>query len=315
MSAKMNWDRVKKENQARRNGSEWPEPVFNLKPGIKSKPSSTKKAAPARIRFGRVLIPGCTCEKAVGFIGLHKKKCPLSKGNLSQSDSHAKTGPTLRQFAECIQKVGQLAAVQDFLSSLRKKVDEDRTTSKADRVTARELIRTLQNDLATNPIKEPEEGHRMNSSNNASLKGLLEARLHLYMRSENQSAIRSLESIAHDLKLPSYRLQCSPSTKESDLWGYRDGNGKSHTTILCKAFTQGGIFCIESLEKAQSGMQFWLKSGLDGSVSVTGNPTMKRHPDFVMVLTSPVPLRDLWSGQVDHSFIDRLSYLDVEIDH
>lgn len=46
-------------------------------------------------------------------------------------------------------------------------------------------------------------------------------------------------------------------------------------------------------------------------MSVAGNLSMKRHPDFVMVLTSPVPVRDLWSGQVDGAFLDRLSYLDA----
>jgi hypothetical protein len=152
MAGKMNWDRVRKENQSRRQGSEWIGPALELKRDSGSKPSPTKKAAPARIHFGRVSMPGCTCKKTVGFIGLHKKKCPLGKGNQPQSLLPAKPGPTLRQFAECIQKVGQLAAVQDFLSSLQKKVNEDRTTSKADRVTARELIRVLQHDLATNPI-------------------------------------------------------------------------------------------------------------------------------------------------------------------
>ena len=154
----------------------------------------------------------------------------------------------------------------------------------------------------------------MNSSHEAELKGWLQTRLHLYLRAENQSAINSVESVAKNLKLPLYRLQCFPSMKESDLWGSVDENGKIRASMASKAFTQGGVFCIENIENAPADLQFWLKSGLDGAVSVAGNPSMKRHPDFVIVLTSPVPLRELWSGQVDQAFIDHFSYLDVEVD-
>jgi hypothetical protein len=311
----MNWDRVRKENQSRRSGTEWiGSETLGLTTGAPLKPPRIRKADVGRTYFYKDIMPGCTCRKAVGFIGLHRKKCPLSKGHQPQSTLPAKSGPTLKQFADCIKRVGQLPATQNFLSILQKGVERDPKISKTDRQTAQQLIRALQEGLTNNLINKPEEGHRMNSSKNTSLKGLVEARLHLYLRAENQSAIKSLESITHDLKLPSYRLQCSPSMQESDLWGYRDENGKFHTTILSKAFTQGGIFCIERVEMATPDLQFWLKSGLDGAVSVAGNPSMKRHPDFLMVLTSPVPLRELWSGQVDHAFIDQLSYLDVEID-
>lgn len=314
MAGKMNWDRVRKENQARRNGSEWPEPALELRPRVKSKPSPTKKIVSSRIPLGRVSMPGCTCKKAVGFTGLHKKKCPLNKSKQPQSDLHTESGPTLRQFAECIKKVGQLPATQNFLSILQKDLERDPKITKADRQTAQQLIRALQEGLTNNLIGKPEEGHGMKSSIEASLKSIVKARLHLYLRDGNSGAIQCLESVANDLKLPSYRFQCSPLMKESDLWGYRDGNGKFHTTILSKAFAQGGIFCIESIERAPADIQFWLKSGLDRAVSVAGNPSMKRHPDFVMVLTSPVPLRELWSGQADHAFISDLSYLDVKID-
>jgi hypothetical protein len=254
---------------------------------------------------------GCTCKKAVGFIGLHKKKCPLSKNNQPQSDLHAESGPTLRQFAECVKKVGQLSAVKNFLSFLQKEVDRDRKVGTVDRENAQQLIRTLQNELTNNPMRKPEDSHRMNSSHEAELKGWLQTRLHLYLRAENQSAIKSVEFVAKNLKLPLYRLQCFPSMKESDLWGSVDENGKIHASMASKAFTQGGIFCIENIENAPADLQFWLKSGLDGSVCVAGIASLKRHPDFVMVLTSPVPVRELWSGQVDDAFLTRLVYLDA----
>ena len=73
MSGKMNWDRVRKENQIFHHGSAW---VEITDPPLRSKGQS-KATRP--IAIGRKM-PGCTCGKTVGFVGLHKKKCPLAGG-------------------------------------------------------------------------------------------------------------------------------------------------------------------------------------------------------------------------------------------
>ena len=121
--ARMNWDRVRKESQARRSGSEW---VGSDGPGLgptaESKPPSIRKASFGRSPLGR--IPGCACKKTVGFVGQHKKFCPLRKNH--GPDVHPRTDPdrALGGYPECIKK--QLSAVSDFISSLQSQVNADR---------------------------------------------------------------------------------------------------------------------------------------------------------------------------------------------
>jgi hypothetical protein len=81
-------------------------------------------------------------------------------------------------------------------------------------------------------------------------------------------------------------------------------------TAMREAFTNDGIFCVESIEKAPFNFQFWLKDWLT-SASVGTNSTVKRHPDFAIVVTSPTPMCDLCSGRVDPAFVDCLAYLDM----
>lgn len=75
MCAKMNWDRVRRENRVLQHGSAW------IESGKVSDPPPTKSNAKKRaspIHVGPPM-PGCICGKKVGFTGAHKKECPLSR--------------------------------------------------------------------------------------------------------------------------------------------------------------------------------------------------------------------------------------------
>jgi hypothetical protein len=84
--AKMNWDRVKKESQERRSGAEW---IGTDGPGLEPRGESKrpKRPSPKPPLLIRPIVqgstpggmPGCVCKKAVGFVGLHRKSCPLRK--------------------------------------------------------------------------------------------------------------------------------------------------------------------------------------------------------------------------------------------
>ena len=75
MCAKMNWDRVRRENRILQHGSAWIEfGKVSDPPPIKS--GAKKRANP--IYVGPPM-PGCICGKKVGFTGTHKKRCPLSR--------------------------------------------------------------------------------------------------------------------------------------------------------------------------------------------------------------------------------------------
>lgn len=142
--ARMNWDRVRKESQARRSGSEW---VGSDGPGLgptaESKPPSIRKASLGRSPLGR--IPGCACKKPVGFVGQHRKFCPLRKNHVP--DVHPRTDPdrALGGYPECIKK--QLSAVSDFISSLQSQVNADHRAAESHQENIRRLIQVLQDEL------------------------------------------------------------------------------------------------------------------------------------------------------------------------
>src|SRR5712675_1310010 len=99
MSAKMNWDRVRKENQTKRSGSAWiglDAMGSTLSKTIK--PSGKKKSPKKKHPVGWSRMPGCTCGKAIGFGGSHKKKCSQSIN--PRADSNSNQNP----FTECIKK-------------------------------------------------------------------------------------------------------------------------------------------------------------------------------------------------------------------
>jgi len=85
VSGRMDWDRVRKENLSMRKGSEWvdPEPPPATNPGENRENSKQKSTNALSGPIGKAIyvppsLKGCRCGKRVGFIGAHKKRCPLS---------------------------------------------------------------------------------------------------------------------------------------------------------------------------------------------------------------------------------------------
>jgi hypothetical protein len=140
MSAKMNWDRVRKETQTRRSGSEWisADPV-GATPGKEIKSSRQRQYVQTSQRSGRSRMPGCSCGKVIGFRGSHKKRCPLSKSLNLRINSNSNRN----SFSECIRKAGKLPSTREFLSSLQTAIELARSFSEHDRQGALKLIRAL----------------------------------------------------------------------------------------------------------------------------------------------------------------------------
>jgi hypothetical protein len=67
---KMNWERVHKEDLARKHGSEW----AGQEQSVSSKAGKKSRTKP---RPHGTIINGCTCRKHVGFVGEHQRSCPL----------------------------------------------------------------------------------------------------------------------------------------------------------------------------------------------------------------------------------------------
>lgn len=86
MSGKMKWDRVRIENRAYRQGSEWIDSasqVFTSSGQLTPHPTITKKP----------VLQVCKCGKPFGFGGMHKQKCPLA----SKINAPAKAATTTKK--------------------------------------------------------------------------------------------------------------------------------------------------------------------------------------------------------------------------
>jgi len=102
MCAKMNWDRVRRENRISQHGSAW---IGSEKVSVPPPTKSNAKKTANPIYVSRPM-PGCICGKKVGFTGAHKKKCPLSRsatratvGDSSLSELKARIAQLERQIA------------------------------------------------------------------------------------------------------------------------------------------------------------------------------------------------------------------------
>lgn len=310
----MNWDRVRKESQSMRSGIAWigPDGTESI-PGPDPKQTSARRTVLKKTAHSRITMQGCTCNKVVGFRGDHKHTCPLrhKRGDLPRLLNDAR--PTLEHFAESMRKVDQHGLLSSFLSSVHKHIESNRTASEQDRKEAQKLIQFFQDKLIGPRRPKSEMNSKMDPSFQAKLTALLQLGEHLYLRAENKDAVHALQSAATELGLKLYQFQCSLRTKETDLSGFPGPQKDFRPTAMREAFANGGIFCIESIEKASSNLQFWLKGWLNAA-SLGMNSTIKKHPDFTIVVTSPTPMRQLWSGQIDPAFMDCLAYLDMKSD-
>jgi hypothetical protein len=162
--------------------------------------------------------------------------------------------------------------------------------------------------LDNKPAQKPESNARKTLPGEQALREFMERRLDVYLCGNDGVAMAAVDTIAKGLNLNSYRFQCSSATKEWELRGHFDKEGNYHPTLFSKAFSTGGVFCIHRVERAPDDLQSWIKSCFDGRM-VVGNRDLKRHMDFVLVLTSSVGARQLWSGNIDSAFLDHFSYL------
>lgn len=128
------------------------------------------------------------------------------------------------------------------------------------------------------------------------LLSLIRTGVDVYLHAKHRSAIRLVESVAGQLNVKVHRFRYSKSTP------------RPYSLTFQKAFTEGGIFCIEQMEIAPKSWQLWLKSALDNSSS-----NSKRHTNFALIVVAGRSPRDLWNGQIDAAFLDRLVYLKASV--
>jgi hypothetical protein len=151
MSAKMNWDRVRKESQARRSGSAWiGSDAVGPTAGEETKSSRRRESSGSQSSL-RPKISGCICGKVIGFTGSHKKKCPLSNSSYLRTPSNSSLKPS----SEWIKKAKKVTPAEQFIASLQTAVALARGIPVKDRQRALKLIRTLLDSLEDTAVQEP----------------------------------------------------------------------------------------------------------------------------------------------------------------
>ena len=154
MSAKMNWDRVRKESQARRSGSAWIGSDASSPTEGKETKSSRKRASAGSRSSVLPKISGCICGKVLGFTGSHKKKCPLSNSSYLRTSSISSLKPS----SERIKKAGKVTPAEQFFASLQTAVALARGIPLKDRQRALKLIRTLLDSLEGTAVSRTKPG-------------------------------------------------------------------------------------------------------------------------------------------------------------
>jgi hypothetical protein len=139
---RMNWDRVHKEDLARKRGSEWAE---------KEKTNSRAAAVKSRPKPGRQepVIKGCTCGKRIGFIGEHKRTCPLRisrLGNIAVKAGSRKDF-SLSEFASTIKRAGHGELVRQLFGLELELLKRDATLSHRQRDETITAVRALLEEL------------------------------------------------------------------------------------------------------------------------------------------------------------------------
>ncbi len=153
MSAKMNWDRVRKESQTRRSGSEWiGSDAVGTTPGKEIKSSRQRQYVQTGQPSGRSRMPGCFCGKVTGFRESHKKRCPLSKSLNLRINSRSNRNFSFRVHQES----GKTSLHERVLvvSSNCDRIDLARSFSEQDRQRALKLIRALLESMPDTPAVE-----------------------------------------------------------------------------------------------------------------------------------------------------------------
>ena len=152
---RMNWDRVRKESQVKRFGSEWIA-TGDLGPGIAVEPVRPPKRKAIQRRIPVERMPGCTCKKPIGFTGQHKKNCPLCKNQARGINPHSTSQSAWTSYPQRVKR--QLCAIDQFLSSMHAQMNGNgRVVVKEHQENIQKLIQILQDELQTTATGNSEE--------------------------------------------------------------------------------------------------------------------------------------------------------------
>lgn len=126
--------------------------------------------------------------------------------------------------------------------------------------------------------------------------------------------------IAKVLGLNFYAKSICASTQPFDFFGYMDANGNFVETDFYKAFTQGGVFCLDEIDKGSGNILAVLNTALANKVCSFANGFQRSHEDFIIISTANTigrgaNIKSVGSLVVDGATLDRFSVMNWEYDN
>lgn len=91
--------------------------------------------------------------------------------------------------------------------------------------------------------------------------------------------------VADDFGIQYVYIPLGPATPESRIFGYMDVNGKFVETPFYRAYTSGGVICIEEMDNASAALLTQLNVALENSHCSFPNGVQKRHEKCLIVGT------------------------------
>jgi cobaltochelatase CobS len=96
----------------------------------------------------------------------------------------------------------------------------------------------------------------------------------------------SANDVAKVLGLDFYAKSMSAQTAEFAFFGFMNAGGNFVETDFYKAYTQGGIFCIDEIDNGSPNVLSALNSALANGSCSFANGLQKKHKDFIAVATA-----------------------------
>jgi cobaltochelatase CobS len=171
-----------------------------------------------------------------------------------------------------------------------------------------------------NKVKETSHDIKLKHKQFDDLLALISAGLNVWITGEaGGGKTHSAGDVAKVLGLDFYTKSISAQTSEFAFFGFINAGGVFVETDFYKAYTNGGVFCIDEIDNGSPNLLAVLNSALANGKCSFANGTQTRHKDFIVVATANTignGGNSKYAGRlkIDKSTIDRFCLIEWEYD-
>lgn len=148
----------------------------------------------------------------------------------------------------------------------------------------------------------------------------MKARIPVWLHGDTGSGkTTATELAARTLGLPFRFISVCPTTTKSELFGYKDANGKYHPTAFREMFESGGVFLIDEIDNGNPSILSVLNTSLANDWCSFPDGNIKRHSDALFVAAANTigrgaDIRYVGRNALDATTLDRFVYVRMDID-